>query len=102
MLTPIAAVIIDAFAVVIQAFSLIQMKISHQIAEKLETEGKKSNPWCSVRMLVGGVVLTLLANIIHTMMLPFADMSLLASTNSISILSSCFFSIKLLGETFVW
>jgi len=35
-------------------------------------------------------------------MLPFADMSLLASTNSVAILSSCFFSIKLLGETLVW
>ena len=102
MLSPLSALAIDTVGTFLNAYGLIQMKMAHQESEQAATEGRSSNPWCSGRWVFRGFGLVLLANTIHVLVLPFADMSLLTTTCSISILSSCFLSIKLLGETFVW
>ena len=94
--TPISALIVDTLATFLNAFGLISLKVAH-----IECEKSGKNPYCTIRFLLQGVLLMIVANIVHLCMLPYGDMTLFTITSSFSILFSAYLSIKLLGEKFV-
>ena len=74
------------------------MKIAHSEAHKQESG---SSGFKSFRWIVCGASFIIIASIGHVVLLPFADMTLFASTCSIAILMNAFLSMNLLGEKFV-
>jgi hypothetical protein len=74
------------------------MKIAHSNADKKQAG---SSGFKSARWIVLGCGSMITANIGHIMVLPFADMTLFASTCSVAILFCVVFSILMLGEKFI-
>jgi hypothetical protein len=74
------------------------MKIAHSNADK---DKAGSNGFKSARWWLLGMVPIVIGNIGHILVLPYADMTLFASTCSIAILFNALLSITMLGEKFL-
>ena len=101
ILTPTTAFILDCFATMLINSSLSVQKLAHRDVEKLGDNGNEraycSNPkwWMGFVMIVCGIS-------IHIIVLPYADISLLAANAPLAIIVNIFLSIYLFDEKFVF
>ena len=101
ILTPTTAFILDCFATMLINSSLSVQKLAHRDVEKLGDNGNEraycSNPkwWMGFMMIVCGIS-------IHIIVLPYADISLLAANAPLAIIVNIFLSIYLFDEKFVF
>jgi len=72
------------------------MKLAH-----VEAERKKSNGFLSLRWIFCGLGVLFISMLLHGVMLPFADVTLFATTVAFAIVFSTLLSIFLLGEKFI-
>ena len=101
ILTPTTAFILDCFATMLINSSLSVQKLAHRDIEKLADTGNE-RAYCSSPKWWIGFGMIAIGLSIHILVLPYADISLLAANAPLAIIVNIFLSIHLFDEKFVF
>lgn len=100
METATKAFLADSFATLLINASLSVQKLGHREVEKNESAGSRAH--CTSLTWWMGTLLLAVGTLIHLVVLPYADLTLLAANGAVAILANLLLSIWLFNERFIW
>ena len=94
------AFIADCFATLLINSSFSVQKLGHREIEKQQDASSRAH--CGNLTWWFGMAMLVIGNIVHIIVLPYADITLLAANSPLAILMNLFLSIWLFGERWIW
>ena len=95
---PITAFFVDSIATVCINTSFSVQKLGHRDVEAKGIHGEYGYLWSGRWWL--GLIMLGIGNVVHILVLPHCDISLIAANCALAVVVNVFLSILLLGETF--